>query len=319
MSRQGRIEFPDALYHVMGRGVARMPVFLDDRDREELLSRMARLVDRGDLIVLAFCLMHNHVHILCQTPRGALGRWMQLLMGGYALWFNRRHRRVGHLWQGRYKALLVDNGEYLLECSRYIHLNPNRSKITRPAERYRWSSYRNYLGGPAVVSWVDTHPVLAAFPAGGRKHYRSYIESGRGEKPVDPFERATAGLVLGGVAFVAKIRRMARALADDREIPSLLKLKRADRPSTEEVETAVEEIFARASRRRRGRLLLYALRRHSSLRGTEIARRYARTPAAVSVATGAVENEARQSRALALQLKQLAARLSLLSLRLVNS
>lgn len=304
MSRSARVEFRNARYHVMCRGVARLPVFLDDRDRDEFLSRIGDLVGTGDLVVLAFCLMPNHFHLLCRTPRADLSRWMQRVLGGYALWFNRRHRRVGYLWQGRYKALLVDDGDYLLECSRYIHLNPNRSRITRPAERYRWSSYRNYVGGPAVARWVDTDEVLAQF-RGDRRRYRNYVEGGRGEKPVDPFERAVAGLVLGGDAFVARIRKIVKDLPGDRDVPSLVKLKVTDRPTAEEVEAAVEKVFADVATRRKGRLLLYALRCHTSLRSTEIARRYARTAAAVSVATRAIQTEASRSRALALGLRKL--------------
>ena len=89
-------------------------------------------------ILFAFCLVPNHYHMLCETPGGDLGRMMRDLNGQYAQIFNRRHRRVDHLWQARYKAILVQEGEYFFECSRYIHLNPNRSRLTRPAERYRW-------------------------------------------------------------------------------------------------------------------------------------------------------------------------------------
>jgi hypothetical protein len=99
------------------------------------------------------------------------------------------------LFQARYKAILVEDGEYLLECSRYIHLNPNRKKLTRPAELWSWSSYRNYVGGPQTVDWVRTERVMAHF--GSPEDHRAYVESGRDEEPISPFERATAGLVLG--------------------------------------------------------------------------------------------------------------------------
>ena len=144
-----------------------MPVFVDDSDRIEFLDILAALVGDGHLVVHAFCLMPNHYHMLCETPGGDLGRVMRDLNGQYAQIFNRRHRRVGHLWQARYKAILVQEGEYFLECSRYIHLNPNRSRLTRPAERYRWSSYRNYVvGGPVCVDWVTTGRTLEEFGGG---------------------------------------------------------------------------------------------------------------------------------------------------------
>ena len=127
MARQLRIEYPGATYHVMSRGVARMNTFVDDQDRMRFLELVGEAAKAGALIVHAYCLMPNHYHLLAETPEAQLGRWMQQILGVYASGFNRRHKRVGHLWQGRYKAILVEEGEYFLECSRYIHLNPNRS------------------------------------------------------------------------------------------------------------------------------------------------------------------------------------------------
>ncbi len=304
MSRSVRVEFPGAFYHVMCRGVSRLPVFLDDTDRERYLACIEKLIESGDLVVHAFCLMPNHYHILCETPCARLSRWMRHVNGDYARWFNARHRRVGHLWQGRYKALVVEDGEYLIECSRYIHLNPNRSRITRPAERYRWSSYRNYVGGPAVATWVETGRVLGAFK-GDRESYRAFVESGKGEKPVDPFERAAARLVLGGEEFVAKVREILKERPASPEEPALIELRRRARASPEEVEAAVERVFGGAALRRQGRILLYALRRYSWLRPIEIARGQARTPAAVTVATKAVAAEAARAPALASALRRL--------------
>lgn len=186
MSRPVRVEYPGALYHVMARGVARMPTYIDDRDRGTFLDVLSKIVEAGSLDVHAYCLMPNHYHLLPATPRGELSRWMRHLNGEYAHAFNFRHKRVGHLWQGRYKAIVVQDAGYMKECSRYIHLNPNRAKLTRPAERYRWSSYRNYVGGPAAVSWVSTHAVLAEFGGDG-KAYRDYVESGKGEALISPF------------------------------------------------------------------------------------------------------------------------------------
>ena len=144
-----------------------MPTFLDDEDRRHFLGIIGELVDRGDLEVHAFCLMPNHYHLLVCTPHGGLSLWMRHVIGDYVRWFNPRHSRVGHLWQGRYKAILVQDAAYLRECSRYIDhisslLNPNRSKLTRPAQRYREEgkrsdrAYRNYVGAPPAVCWVQT-------------------------------------------------------------------------------------------------------------------------------------------------------------------
>jgi hypothetical protein len=248
---------------------------------------------------------------------------MRQVNGGYSKWFNRRYGRVGHLWQGRYKAILVEDGPYFLECGRYIHLNPSRSRLTRPAERYPWSSYRNFVrAGVPRVSWVSTERTLAHFGGSrsrqrqarqrqarqqqAQRRYRAFVEAGRGERPVNPFERAFAGLVLGGEAFVERIRGLAAGRPDTGTQPALSALKRLSKAEAEDVERLVSEHFAHAVPQRRRRLMLYALRKHSQLRPTEIARRYGRTPAAVSVAVRDLDREAAADADLAQRLARLA-------------
>jgi len=282
----------------MSRGVARTSTFLGDDDRHSFLGIIGELVKLGALEVFAFCLMPNHYHLLTRTPTGELARWMRHINGDYVRRFNVRHRRVGHLWQGRYKAILVEQGEYLRECSRYIHLNANRARITRPAERYRWSSYRNYVGGPAVVGWVQTGPVLAGFGR-SRARYRAYVESGRGEKQISPFERATAGLVLGGEQFVTRMRSRLRGGQLNAEEPSAAKLLRLGSRDPAQVEAAVEQVFPQARPARLRRLKMYALRLHSGLRTSQIARRYERTQGAVTLAAQQLGVEATKTKALA--------------------
>ncbi len=233
---------------------------------------------------------------------------MRHVNGDYVRGFNVRHRRVGWLWQGRYKAILVENARYLKECSRYIHLNPNRARMTRPAERYRWSSYRNYVGGPKAVAWVETRVVLGEF-GGDRKKYRAYVEAGKGEKPVSPFERAVAGLALGGEEFLAQIRKRLRRRRDTGDEPSLAAMVRRGPAAPERVEAEVEKVFGGETPRRKGRLRLYALSLHSRLRRAEVARRYGRTRAAVTVAARQVEAEMRRDPELAAGMRRLVAAL----------
>ena len=306
MSRAIRVEFSGACYHVMSRGVARMTTFRDDKDRRHFLAGVGGLVKSGVLVIHAYCLMPSHYHLLVSTPLGELGRWMRHVNGDYARYFNLRYRRVGHLWQGRYKAILVDGERYLLECSRYIHLNPNRARLTRPAERYRWSSYRNYVGGQSVVPWVEVDTVLESFGGDGRA-YRKYCESGKGEKQVSPFERAVAGLVLGGEAFVQRIGELVKGTADASDQPSRRALERHLLADPAEVERATLKVFGQATRARQRGLLLWAQRRFSALRTTEIARRYDRGQSAVSMAYQAIERQARKDEQLAQATDKLAA------------
>lgn len=289
---------------MMSRGVARMPTFLDDEDRRAFLGVLGGLVEQGAIEVHAYCLMPNHYHVLIRTPRGELARWMRHVNGDYVRGFNVRHRRVGWLWQGRYKAIVVENAAYLKECSRYIHLNPNRAKMARPAERYRWSSYRNYVGGPKAAPWVETKAVLGEF-GGDRGEYRTYVEAGKGEKQVSPFERAVAGLVLGGEEFVGWVRNRLKGKADTRDEPQVQKIRRTEGARPEQVEAACHEVFATERPVRKRRLLLYVQRLHSRLRPAEIARRYGRTRGAVTQATRSLETEARRDPALAAGLRRL--------------
>src|SRR5437016_13122711 len=155
MARPLRIEFEGAFYHVCGRGNARQSIFANDGDRTKFLQLLIESIERYDVALHAYVLMGNHYHLIAETRRANLGRWMHWLTTAYTVYFNRRHRRAGHLFQGRYKSIVVDAEGYLLSLSRYVHLNPVRGKVMGrgdPVERrkqlrgWRWSSYRRYGG-----------------------------------------------------------------------------------------------------------------------------------------------------------------------------
>ncbi len=291
MCRATRIEFPGAFYHAMSRGIDRRKVFPGDEHFERFLKLMGDRVEGGDLDVHAFCLMENHFHLLLGTPRGNLSRWMQGVLGSYAQWYNAREGRSGHLWQGRYKAILVERGPYLLECSRYIHLNPGRAGLTGSPERWKWSSYRNYvsvLGRPAVP-WVKVETVLGETGASGvnareqRRTYRAYVESAGDGKQASPFERATAGLALGSESFVACVKDRLKGRPDTEDEPSLRKLRKEGLISPDRIEEAVEKEFGNPSIKSHARRILAALLVGcSGLRPAEVARRLGVTRGAVS-------------------------------------
>jgi hypothetical protein len=246
--------------------------------------------------------MSNHFHLLAGTPRGNLSRWMQRILGIYAQRFNVLRERSGHLWQGRYKAILVEKGPYLLECSRYIHLNPTRSGRRLP-ENWMWSSYRNYvLGlGKPVVPWVTTATVLGELGVGSisrkkaAEEYRKYVEEGMKQKPVSPFAKATANLVLGSESFLDWVRGRVRGRVVDENEPSLNLLRRIGLLPAEVIEETVQgefEVFQKRSTGRR--VLMYCLKNSSGLRPAEIARRLGVTPAAITKGTAAVAARKRE-------------------------
>ncbi|MEY4561643.1 MAG: hypothetical protein RLZZ618_920 [Pseudomonadota bacterium] len=161
MTRPLRIEFPGAIYHVTSRGDRREPIFEDDDDRRVLLGVLHEALERFDASMLAYCLMGNHYHFVLQTRRPNLSRVMRHINGVYTQLFNARHGKVGHLFQGRFKAILVDRDAYLLEVCRYVELNPVRARMVRTPGEWPWSSYRAHLGQVVGPPWLDTPAVHA--------------------------------------------------------------------------------------------------------------------------------------------------------------
>lgn len=288
MSRALRVEFPGAIYHVMARGVARMPVFQDDEDRAVILREIEMRVHDGSLIVHSFSLMLNHIHWLCETPIGGLGRWMKQILGNYARLYNRRHDRVGHLWQGRYKAILVQDGEYLLVCSRYIHLNPYKAGIEPTLGSYPWSSYLNFVQDQGVASWVHTNQILSYFER--PEVYQRFIESGKNEELASPFRMAVAGIALGDAEFVSRIRELARMKPTSPEVTAQRALTRSLSPSgVAEILEKVEIVFADWSACQRRRASAWALYANTWLKGCQIARMIGLTPTAARNAAREME------------------------------
>lgn len=156
MARPLRIEFPGAVYHVTSRGDRLEPIFVDDQDRLIHLDIVAQALSRFGGQMLAYCLMGNHYHFVLHTRRANLSLLMRHINGVYTQAFNRRHDKIGHLFQGRFKAILVDRDAYLLEVCRYVELNPVRAGMKRKPQTWRWSSYRAHVGMEATPEWLDT-------------------------------------------------------------------------------------------------------------------------------------------------------------------
>ena len=156
MARPLRIEFPGAVYHVTSRGNRLEPIFVDENDRHGFLAVVARALSRFDAQALAYCLMSNHYHFVLHTRQANLSLLMRHINGVYTQAFNRRHDKAGHLFQGRFKAILVDRDAYLLEVCRYVDLNPVRARTARKPGSWIWSSYRAHVGQAPAPDWLDT-------------------------------------------------------------------------------------------------------------------------------------------------------------------
>ncbi len=218
MSRPLRIEYPGAFYHVTARGNAREPIFLDDDDRTLFLTVLARTVEHMDWRCHAYCLMDNHYHLLIETPQGNLARGMRQLNGVYTQRFNRRHGRVGHVFQGRYKAILVERDNYLMELCRYVVLNPVRAGMVEDIARYRWSSYRATTGLEPVPEWLFVDGLLDRFGSNRRSAGRKFAEFvAEGKPQPSPWLKLKGQVLLGSESFIAQLHlQMAHP---DLEIP----------------------------------------------------------------------------------------------------
>jgi REP element-mobilizing transposase RayT len=218
MARKPRVEFDGALYHVIVRGNQRQRIFRDNLDRQFYLDRIEHYRERYGFAVYAYVLMSNHVHLLLQTRRTPLAKIVQGIQFAYTQYYNRRHRTVGHLFQGRYKAILCDRDPYLLELVRYIHLNPGRLKKPENAFNYRWSSHRSYLGQKQAVK-VEAEPVLGQLGRAAtqaRRAYRRFMEEGLGIEHEEKYYQLVDQRFLGDEEFVQTVAKK----TDGKEIRS---------------------------------------------------------------------------------------------------
>jgi putative transposase len=229
------MEFPGAVYHLTSRGNARQKIFLSDADRELFLDTLTQVVSRYGWICHAYCLMANHYHLLVETPRGNLAIGMRQLNGIYTQSFNRRHKRVGHLLQGRYKAILVEKESYLLELCRYIVLNPARVKERIEHAAWKWSSYRATSGQAKVPELLSVDWVLGQFGKHRRtaqKRYRDFVRDGLAQRPWDDLK---GQIYLGSDDFIE------RHSAADKE------LKEIPRAQLRAVKPTLDRIFAKSN------------------------------------------------------------------------
>ena len=202
MARRPRLFAPGLLYHVIVRGNQRQKTFTTDRDYQAYLERLAKYRKAYRVTVHAYCLMPNHVHLLLECSDVPLSRFMQGLQQSYTQYFNRAHHKVGHLFQGRYKAIICEKDEYLLELVRYIHLNPVRCGLVRKVERYRYSGHHAYLGGKETEV-MNPGPVLKLL--GGTKQYGKFVLDGLGDGHREEYYDVEDQRFLGPQEFGEKV------------------------------------------------------------------------------------------------------------------
>lgn len=223
MARHLRLEYEGAIYHITARGNERSDIFRDDGDKKKFLEKVEELVEVHHVRVYAYVVMSNHYHLLVETPRGNISRFMQQLNTSYTMYYNVKHDRVGHVFSGRYKAKVVCGDEYLLALTRYIHLNPvkvGRMKDCSVAEKtqclreYRWSSHRGYAGLGQPEKWVDQGPLgemAGQYAAERREGYRLVVESGVAEDDEELKEvLGRSSKAVGGWKFCRQVEKLYR-------------------------------------------------------------------------------------------------------------
>ena len=230
MSRPLRLQYPGAVYHLTSRGNARQKIFLDDTDRTSFLNTLSHVISRYGWLCHAYCLMDNHYHLLVETPKPNLSLGMRQLNGIYTQAFNRRHRRVGHLLQGRYKAILVQKDSHLLELCRYVVLNRLRAGIKGKIKQWKWGSYRATAGLESAPEFLTVDWVLGQFGQSKRQsqaRYRDFVREGLGRRP---WEELRGQIYLGSEEF---IERHAKGGEKVREVPRVQ--WRVVRPTLEQI------------------------------------------------------------------------------------
>lgn len=300
MARAWRIEYEGALYHVLSRGNQNQDIFLIDQDRRSFLRTLGQMSERFDIDIFVYVLMGNHYHLLLRTDKANLSKSMQWLGTAYTTRFNVRHSRNGHLFQGRYKSIIVENDSYLLQLSYYIHRNPLRAGSVKRLIDYRWSSYPAYAYNRRQPEWLNTALILSQFNAADKhRSYRENVQKYSDEKR-RIWEDVRHGLFYGTQAFTDHIKGTYLKDEPNRDIPAQKQLLN-DRKPAELLRSAAETLECDLRRLKQGRritnpdktnrdLLIYLLWQTGRFSNSEIGERFGLTYSSVTRRVDALKN-----------------------------
>jgi len=296
MARKPRIHIPGGYYHVMLRGNGGSDVFFSEEDRCRFYLLMQEGVERYGHRIHAFCLMRNHVHLVIQVGEVPLSRIMQNISFRYTRWVNGCRKRTGHLFQGRFKAILVDEDSYLLELVRYTHLNPERAEIVQDVRDYAWSSHATYLGFE-VIPWLETETVLSRFSvrlASARKRYAEFIADGKAEGHRAEFHSGSADVrVLGDDDFSEKVLAGCRG-----SVAAKLSFESCLDMVCKHYQMDASDLTVRGRMRRPAEaraVVAWLIRQHGDLTLAEVAKRFERDAATMSTALRRLDTKMRMS------------------------
>ena len=253
MARALRIEYPGAFYHITSRGNERKAVFKSKQDRLKFLEYIGTATERYGACVHVYCLMDNHYHLLMETPLGNLSQIMRHINGAYTTYFNVKRGRSGHLFQGRYKSILVDADEYAKELSRYIHLNPVRANMVSTPDKFQWSSYNQYIGKQKAHEWLVRDFILGYFGKQyktAQRKYHDFVTLLVGQEYKSPLDDVTASVMLGAQDFIDFIKdRYLTGLKKSRDVPAAEAL--LDKVSIQGISDIVDETIGKETKEAR--------------------------------------------------------------------
>lgn len=299
MARQCRLIGEDCFYHITSRGDDRKPIYRSPRDYDKFLEYILRAKEKFHFFLHAYCLMTNHYHLLLETPKPNLPDIMQYVNTSYTTYHNVKQKRSGHLFQGRYKSILIEQESYYDRLTRYIHRNPVRAKIVKKPSEYRWSSCNAFLRGVADT-YIDIDRVRECLSL-DLKQYRSFAEPGTGDD--DPFKEVYAGFILGGKDFIEEKLSQMQGDLELKDYSNKRAIKNITDP--EEIITAVAKYYktdkdALITSVKRPmtakKTAVYLLRRKTGLTNAEIGKIFNMNASAVSKASGNIEIEINNDR-----------------------
>jgi REP element-mobilizing transposase RayT len=273
MARPLRIEYAGAFYHIIQRGNEGKEIFKSDQDRERFLKYIEIVSHRYNIKIHTYCIMDNHFHLILETIEPNLTKAMHALNTSYTVYFNTKRKRTGHLFQGRYKAILVQADEYLHHLSRYIHLNPVRAKLIKHPKDYPWSSYKFFVSKITPPDWLKTDFILSMFDKNlkkARNLYRRFVIEQIGNEVDVIRNNITAGFILANQDFIEWIKHRFIKDKSDREIPDIERLRK--RPSLANIIAKVKEAVKDKSYSRK--IAIYLSRKYTAKTLNEIANFY---------------------------------------------
>jgi len=313
MARPYRLQAEDCFYHITSRGNGRKKIFLNNTDFEKFLEYILKAKEKYDFYLLAYVLMSNHYHLLIKTTKPNLSRIMHYINGSYTTYSNVKRRKTGHLFQGRYKSLVIDADSYFQELTRYIHLNPVRAKMVKNPEDYKWSSYNAYVGRKRKDRYIDKEEIRK-YLGMESKNYRLFVFSGMliGEKEDDIFRDVYGGFLLGKTQFIKEKLKELKIQVESDGITYSKELHLGIEPGV-----IIEEVARRFKKNPEDlidsktrpaiekQVAIYLIRRHTGLTNGEIGKIFKMKAQAVSKAGIKIERLMKENRKIRSQVKKL--------------